>query len=309
MFFVLRLPSLQSTWLLQRSVAVCRPSSCFCVTLPSTPRPFCVAAPQETAFFNSAAFYSSTSIASSISTWCSLTFSATFNLLPCVDDFQYPCFSSSVQLLASRHCSPHTSRPAVGTTLSVLLIVSCCWLCSSRLYVHLSEILVDLLLVVVQVLRLCAPFRQSGGASLVDFFSPLALLAVVLSVFSVFWGRLLQALLCGSLLLRSRHLSPPTPLLSIAPLRDHWSAVSVRDPQHHTTMSSDVCEVWLHSVWSGRCVAAAVRRWSPTPLCDTVDCVHSLSESFHRGLHATAWSFGSSNTAGWSSILVSVSVV
>ena len=142
---------------------------------PSTPRPFCVAAPQETPFFNSAAFYSSTSIASSISTWCSLTITATFNLLPCVDDFQYPCFSSSVQLLALRHCSPHTSRPAVGTALSVLLIVSCCWVCSSRLFVQLSEILVDLLLVVVQILRLCAPFRQSGGASLVDFFSPLAL--------------------------------------------------------------------------------------------------------------------------------------
>ena len=32
---------------------------------------------------------------------------------------------------------------------------------------------------------------------------------------------------------------------------------------------SVVCEVWLHSVWSGRFVASAVRRWSPTPLCDT----------------------------------------
>ena len=126
-------------------------------------------------------------------------------LLPCVDDFQYLCFSSSAQLLSSRHCSLRTSRLAVGTAPSVLLILSCCWVCSSRLcssrlllamlfchFVPLSEILVDLLLVVVQVLRLCAPFRQSGVASFVDFSSSLALLAVMLSLFSVFWRRFLQ---------------------------------------------------------------------------------------------------------------------
>ena len=60
--------------------------------------------------------------------------------------FQYPCLSSSAQLLSSRHSSLHTSRPAVGTALSVLLILLllgmlftsavgcallCCWLCSS----------------------------------------------------------------------------------------------------------------------------------------------------------------------------------
>ena len=59
-------------------------------------------------------------------------------------------------------------------------------------FVPLSEILVDLLLVVVQVLRLCAPFRQSGVASFVDFSSILALLAVMMSLFSVCWRRFLQ---------------------------------------------------------------------------------------------------------------------
>ena len=61
-----------------------------------------------------------------------------------------------------------------------------------------------------------------------------------------------------------------------------------------TTTWSAVCEVWLHSVWSGRFVAAAVRLWSPTPLCDTLGCAHILREGFHRGLKAAAWSFGSS---------------
>ena len=144
-----------------------------------------------------------------------------------------------------------TFHSAVGTALSVLLIIPCCWVCFCSLrsavlfclllavlfclllavsfclllavlfclltslchFVQLSELLVDLLLVVVQVLRLCAPFRQSGSASVVDFFSPLALLAVVLSLFSVFWRRLLQhyfvVVYCSEVRLKylQRHLS------------------------------------------------------------------------------------------------------
>ena len=34
----------------------------------------------------------------------------------------------------------------------------------------------------------------------------------------------------------------------------------------------------------GDFVAVAVRRWSPTPLCGSLGCVHLLSEGFHRGL-------------------------
>ena len=134
--------------------------------------------------------------------------------------------------------------PAVGCAL-----LACCRLCSSCQllavlflpavgcallpavgfchFVQLSEILVDLLLVVVQVLRLCAPCRLSGFASFVDFFfttgssgcgsvSVLCLLASPP-----------PALLCGGSLLRGSPQAPPTPQLSIAPLRDHWFAVSV----------------------------------------------------------------------------------
>ena len=112
--------------------------------------------------------------------------------------------------------SAHSSRPASGTALSLLLILPSCWVCISRLLLFsLSEILVDLLPVVVQVLRLCAPFRQSGFASFIDFFSSLALLAVMLSLFSVFWRRLLQHNFCGCLLHRSSPQAPPTPLLSL----------------------------------------------------------------------------------------------
>ena len=127
-------------------------------------------------------------------------------LLQCVDDFQCPSLSSSVQLLSSRHFSTRTFQPAAGTALSVLLIFTCCWVCSSSLLlavlfcvliglchsVQLSELLIDLLLVVVQILRFCALFRQSGFASFVNLFSSLALLAVILSLFSVFWYRFLQ---------------------------------------------------------------------------------------------------------------------
>ena len=209
-------------------------------------------------------------------------------------------------ILVSRHrsnfslrdiCSPRTSRPAVGTALSVLFdshlllsmlfspavgcaLLACWWLCSSRLLVAvlfclftpLIEILVDLLLFVVQVLRLCPPFRQSGFASFVDFFSPLALLAVVLFLFSVFWRRLLQHYAVVSLLLRGSPQAPPTPLLGLRHFVIIGSRLVLAPSQHRcfATTWSAVCEVWLHSVWSGRFVAPAVRRWSPTPLCDTL---------------------------------------
>ena len=81
-------------------------------------------------------------------------------------------------------------------------------------FVQMSEILVDLLLVVVQVLRLCAPFRQSGFASFVDFVSSLALLAVMLSLYCVFWRRLLKhyfvVVYCSE-----SPLAPPTPQLNL----------------------------------------------------------------------------------------------
>ena len=166
MFFVLRLPSLQSTWLVQRSVTVCCPSV-VSVSHPFSTRHLSIPQLQF-------------SLQSRLGVLLPSRQPSLLVMLPCVDDFQCPCFSSS----------------------------ACCWLCSSRLllavlcclqlamlfchFVQLSEILVDLLLVVDQVLRLCAPFRQSGVASFVDFSSSLALLAVMLSPFSVFWRRFLQ---------------------------------------------------------------------------------------------------------------------
>ena len=164
-------------------------------------------------------------------------------------------------------------------------LLACCWLCSSRLlfamlfglllamllchFVQLSEILVDLLLVVVQVLRLCAPFRQSGFASFVDFLSPLALLGVVPSVLCLLASPP-PALLCGSLLLRGSPQAPPAPLLSIAPHLHHWFAVRVPDPQHRNLQQRGLLFVKSGFTPSGRFVASAVGRWSPTPLCDTL---------------------------------------
>ena len=46
------------------------------------------------------------------------------------------------------------------------------------------------------------------------------------------------------------------------------------------------------SVSSGRFVAAAVRRWSPTPLCDTLGCVHPHNKGFHRNLLSRRGLFG-----------------
>ena len=96
------------------------------------------------------------------------------------------------------------------------------------LFVPLSEILVDLL-VVVQVLRLCAPFRQCGVASFADFFSPLTLLAVMVSLFSLFWRRFLQLYLVVVYCSENRLLHLPRHT-QLASLRDHWFAVSARAP-------------------------------------------------------------------------------
>ena len=111
-----------------------------------------------------------------------MTFSRSFSLVigptssSCASACNWHCAFCSFGslLLLGLLCSP-----AVGCAL--LRLDSSLLLCSA-----------DLLLVVVQVLRFCVPFRQSGFASFVNFFSSLTLLAVVLSLFSVFWRRLLQ---------------------------------------------------------------------------------------------------------------------
>ena len=109
MFFVLRLPSLQSTWLLQRSVAVCHPSCWFCVTSLSTRL---LSAYRLQSPLQSRLGVLSLSRQPSTLVQCCHA-SMTFSIL---------VSRQSVQLLSSRHCSPQRSRPAVGTALSVLLI-------------------------------------------------------------------------------------------------------------------------------------------------------------------------------------------
>ena len=98
---------------------------------------------------------------------------------------------------------------------------------------------------------------------------------------SVFWRRLLPALLCGSLLLRgSFYTSNAT-----TQLRGHWFAVGARAPRHcNLLVSCCFCDDWFLFLVFKRFVAAAIRRWSPTPPCDTLGSVHFLSEGFHRGL-------------------------
>ena len=128
MFFVLRLPSLQSTWLLQRSV----------------PPVVSVSPPFQLGCFLLLNFNLRFNL-----NLVSSCFLGNFQFLFCCHalmTFSILVFSSSVQLLSSRHCSPHTSRPAVATALSVLsrlllaalfspavgyALLACCWLRSS----------------------------------------------------------------------------------------------------------------------------------------------------------------------------------
>ena len=186
----LRNPSLQSTWTLQRSVTFCC-TLCFCHTL----------------FQLGIYLFLNFNFLLNLD----LVFSCSLGNLPLL-----LCYHAlrTFSILVSRHRSNFFFRDIVllvrlGLQFALLLlffVFACCWPCSSRLLLamlfrsltrlcrfdQLSEIFLDLLLVVVQVLRLCAPSRQSAFASFVVFFSPLTLPSVVLSLFSVFWRHLLQ---------------------------------------------------------------------------------------------------------------------
>ena len=111
-------PSSASFAALQRSVAVCYTSCCCCITSLSTRL---LSASQLQSPFQSQLGVLLLPRQPSI-----------LVLLPCVDDFPCPCLSSSVQPLSSRHCSPHTCRPAVGYALLaccwLFALLACCWL-------------------------------------------------------------------------------------------------------------------------------------------------------------------------------------
>ena len=107
MFFVLRNPSLQSTWLLQRSVTVCYSSV---VSYPLSTRHLSV--PQLQFPLQSLVF--SCFLGNLQFLFCCHAL-MTFSIL--VSRHRSNFFSRDI------HCSPRTSRPAVGTALSVLLIL------------------------------------------------------------------------------------------------------------------------------------------------------------------------------------------
>ena len=115
-----------------------------------------------------------------------------------------------------------------------------------RLDTSLSLCSAYLLLVVVQVLRFCAPFRQSGFASFVNFFSSLALLAVILSLFSVFWRRLLQhyfvVVYCSEVRLLHLQRHHSTCVTSWSLVRSRCSGSSTLQ---FTTTWSAACEDWF----------------------------------------------------------------
>ena len=86
---------------------------------------------------------------------------------------------------------------------------------------------------------------------------------MVVCLFSVCGDLLFAASTCGLFLLRGSRLAPPTPLLSIAPLRDRALA-----PRRRNSLQCGLLSLRTGiSVWSLGYFAAAIRHWSPTPLC------------------------------------------
>ena len=183
LFFVLRNPPLQSTWLLQRSITVCCPFCCFCVTSFHTSSVLCCCSSSD--FLTVCTWFSQLGcfllLNFNLRSNLNLVFSCFLGSLPfllCCNvlmTFSILVFSSSVQLTFFETLfSSYVSACSWRTALSGLLILSCCWVRSFRLrlavlfclllallfchFVPLSEIVIDLLLVVVQVLRLLCSF-------------------------------------------------------------------------------------------------------------------------------------------------------
>ena len=91
---------------------------------------------------------------------------------------------------------------------------------------------------------------------------------MVVCLFSVCGALLFAASTCGLFLLRGSRLAPPTPLLSIAPLRDRWFAVGALAPRRRNSLQCGLLSLRTGiSVWSLGYFATASRQWSPTPLC------------------------------------------
>ena len=116
------LAELPTDFSISTSISCFRSSASFAlVDLASLPRSSSVlcCCSSRNRFFNSAAFYSSlqSPLQSQIGVLLLSRRPSISALLQCVDDFQYPRLSSSVQLLSSRHCSPRTFQPAVGHAL------------------------------------------------------------------------------------------------------------------------------------------------------------------------------------------------
>ena len=187
--------------------------------------------------------------------------------------------------------------PVVGCALLAcrwLCSSACCWLCSFGSFHHSPDL------------------RCSSRAVLV----PLLIYFILLATSSVAVGSVSDShhwlfgcgsvcassseSLCGSLRLRGSFWLLPTPQRSIAPLRGRWFAVNAPDPRENSLQQRVLLSVRsglksaLFMLLAGGLQYHCVMLWAVPPS--------------QRGLSSrppvTAWSFGSSNTAGCSSILV-----
>ena len=178
---------------------------------------------------------------------------------------------------------------------------ACCWLCSSGFlssflpFSTLSAALrayhrFDVLLaVLVPVLLLHLLFTTGSSAVVLSRILTTCSLAVVLLYFSLTTGFLAVALiltetLCGRLHLPGCLACTSNTTTQHCALRDRWLAVGARAPRSCSVQQRVLLTMRTGLRGRCRCGPSVVSNTTPTPLCDSVGCVHPHNEGLHRGL-------------------------
>ena len=204
---------------------------------------------------------------------------------------------------------------AVASALGWLCSSACCWLCSSRFlssflpFSTLSAALrahrrFDVLLaVLVPVLLLYLLFTTGSSAVVLSRilttsswlwsclgFSPLVPWLWLRLCFSLTTGFLAVALsliltetLCGRLHLPGCLACTSNTTTRRCALRDRWLAVGARAPRSCSVQQRVLLTMRTGLRGRCRCGPSVVSNTTPTPLCESVGCVHPHNE-VHRGL-------------------------
>ena len=168
---------------------------------------------------------------------------------------------------------------------------ACCWLCSSRFFFVISPLLDDLALLCERIVASMYFSLSSYPCCFTSFFlspltlwlwfclgfSPLAPLQWLCLGFS-------PETLCGRLHLPGCLACTSNTTTQHCASRDRWLAAGARAPRSCSSQQRVLLTVRTGLRGRCRCGPSVVSNTTPTPLCDSLGCVHTHYEGLHRGL-------------------------